>query len=706
MKKLLFLFALAMLVACSADYDTFGTSDYNALETISFEEQDGSTSSYSNEHKMIVNLKAVPDSLKAWDSVTVSEIDGSSLATLHLVESKFKEFPSDSAALDSLANEVSYESKRLKVGSKVRLPESHVLYVLFVSESGIPAIWQLTFNIPGEDSSKDEDDPNDGEDEGDEEISSSSESGSSSSSAPNSSSSSVIVLNSSTNFMVSFENQLKQNLKGDTLEIKFVYGSIASVEEAKLKDFSVAEGATVDPDPSKTSWAALQSFEVTAEDGTKKNWFVALSIAEDGEKASSEKELISISAKGEVEKATVDASAHSVILHFATPSDLDAADISIQISESALHNLDTAKVNLRDGKTFSITAEDGSSEEWTLSADYLAVAPEIKSLSIAGKPATIDGDHIHVDDLTFLTDLTSLAVTELSLSEGATANIKVDSKYDFSSNYEVVVTNGAEEKKYSVIAGYQLPGSDMNTWKSSGVMMPDSVWGNANMVGETTSKYSSGSIVGAQIKTNNIIGKIASGSLYTAEFNPNGVGTLAMASSSTWPDGNELLDFGKKFKARPAYLDVKFKYTGSGDSCDVYILLENRTGDLNRNRKSTDVNKLVASAWYRSTTADNTGRKNPDVVSVSAADANGFRTIRLKLQYGSPLAGSPIEVSSVFNTKLESKESKAIDNSLIQGTGNEAVTHIRLVFASSADGNHYKGKSGATLIVDEVKLVY
>ena len=118
------------------------------------------------------------------------------------------------------------------------------------------------------------------------------------------------------------------------------------------------------------------------------------------------------------------------------------------------------------------------------------------------------------------------------------------------------------------------------------------------------------------------------------------------------------------------------------------------------------MNKLVASAWFRSTKADNSGRENPDVVSVSEADENGMRTLLLKLKYGEPLAGSPIENSSTFNTELMSSNKSAINNGLVQGSGDEPVTHIRVVFASSADGNHYRGVKGATLIVDEMRLIY
>lgn len=294
----------------------------------------------------------------------------------------------------------------------------------------------------------------------------------------------------------------------------------------------------------------------------------------------------------------------------------------------------------------------------------------------------------------------------MELSDGASASVTVGESYDFGMGVQVKVTNEKDESvSYSVKAGYQLPGENFNSWNKNDVT-PDSIWGNANTIVETTKKVSLGSMIGAEIKTASALIKIASGSLYTADFNPNGVGTLSMASSKTWPDGNELLDFGKPFAARPEYMEVKFSYDGKGDSCDIYILLENRTGNKNVNRKSTDVNTLVASAWFRSSKADNSGRENPDVVSVSEPDENGMRTLRLKLKYGEPLEGSPIENSSTFDTVLKSSNKSAINNGLVQGTGEEPVTHIRVVFASSADGNHYEGVEDATLIVDDLKLIY
>ena len=578
--SLLGLIAIVLLNGCSADYDTLGVSDYRNLEEISFAEQDGSSMVYSAEHSMEFDFVAPPESLETWDSLTVENIDLSHFASLYLVDDKIKEFPEDSLELDSLAEKVSYSKSALKPGDKIRVPSSHVVYVVVVSESGKKSIWKLILNVPESEKS-----------------SSSVKNATSSSSAKKTSSSSAKKATSSSSAK-----------------------SATSSSSAK----SAASSSSAGNSSGKSSSSSLGS-----------------SSSKDGK--------------------------------------------PVESSSSVANE--------------SLGSSDSVSE---------SPAPRILSLSIAGKSAEFDEDRktFHVDDLDFRTDLTSLELSEMELSEGATANVEVGESYDFGAGVQVTVTNANDESEtYTVKAGYQLPGSNFNSWKGDDVT-PDSIWGNANTILTTTEKITSGSMIGAKIQTSSALTKTASGSLYTAVFNPKGVGTLSMASSSTWPDGNELLDFGKPFNARPEFMEVKFSYEGKGDSCDIYILLENRTGDKNVNRKSSDVNKLVASAWFRSTKADNSGRENPDVVSVSAPDENGMRTLRLKLQYGEPLAGSPIENSSTFNTKLESSNKSAINNGLVQGSGDEPVTHIRVVFASSADGNHYKGTKGAILVIDEMKLIY
>lgn len=768
---------IALFFGCSADYDEFGESPYHKFDEIHFVEEGAGLQVFVDEHRVVVTLDTVPDSLDTWDSVTIESIDISNMATLHLVESKVLEFPTDSAALDSLANQVAYVEKRLKKGQRLRLPASRVLYVVVVAEDGGKSIWKLQFEILGKESASDDSGENGNDNPEDQQGEPGKSSNNSISlefkdavetkesgdtiyvtypqgvdiksvslsnvvlpqnakvspdpksikdwstpqkikvTAEDGSEKNWVVVvssikNNATDLQLRFKEQFKTSRSQDTIYIKLKNGS--SIGAAAIDSYSVSAGASVDPKPDAVkTWSEYQSFKVTAEDGTVKTWVLALAIAAADEKVSSDKELVSISATGEESAATIDKSKKTVELHLAAGADLSSVSVTLNVSETAFHNL-TVPVNLLSPVTFTITAEDGSSDSWTLSASVPAEPPQVLSVKIAGKQAIIDVDRmsIHVDSLTFRTDLTSLELTELKLSKGATAEgFSVGSKYDFGAGQTLVVKNSAGESvTYRVKAGYQLPGEDFNSWNKNDPN-PDSIWNNANTILTTTEKYTSGSMIGAKIKTGSALGKIASGSMYTAVFNPNSVPTVdlgghAMSNSDAWPDGNELLDFGKPFAARPEYVEIKISYTGKGDSCDAYILLENRTGDKNVNRKSTDVNKLVASAWYRSTKDDNTGRPNPDVVSVSSPDVNGMRTIRMKLKYGAPLEGSPIENSATFDTNLKSKESKAIKNGVIQGTGEEPVTHIRVVFASSADGNHYKGVKDATLIVDEMRLIY
>ncbi len=684
MKRKFFPFVVlaCFFLACTADYDTLGTSDYRSLESVSFVEQDGSATVYSGEHRMVFSLLAPPDSLDTWDSVTVKDIETSHFASLYLVDSKFREFPTDSASLDTLARQVSFERQPIQRNSRLRLPKSQTLYVVVVSESGKPSIWKWSFDIPGVTPDSDGDD---------------------------SDSSSADDLSHEKSFSLDFENQIRVDTLGDTLLVKLASGT--SLDSVQLKSWSIGDRASVSPSPdSIRSWKDSQKFIVTAEDGSEKTWTVRFAFA-------GNLEILYISAKNQ-SMARIDDFASSVTFYFESEKALKTVEIdSLLLSDGALSDIPSS-LDLTAERMFKVSSGD-SSKTWTLRGMVEKFAPRILSMRIEGLSATIDTaeNRICLDTLPYLAELSKLEISDVEFSKGASSDgIAVGSVIDLESERSIVVKNGAgDSATYRISAGYQLPNSDFDSWDGNDPT-PDSIWNNANTILVTTKKYSSGSIIGAEIKTGEVLGKIASGSLYTADFNPNGVSTLSMAKSSTWPDGNELLDFAKPFRARPRFMEVRFQYAGEkNDSCDIYIILENRTGNKNISRSSTDVNTLVASAWFRSTTSLADGRKcaadtaksaNPDVVSVSAPDANGFRVLRLKLQYGTPLECSPIENSSVFAKALKSSDSKAIFNGVVQGTGNEPVTHIRVVFASSAAGNTYSGIKNSTLLVDEMRLLY
>ena len=114
MKKWNFLALMMLLGACTADYDTFDSSDYRELKEIAVVEQDGSPAIYSEQHRIEFDLVEVPDSLDTWESVTLEELDLSHFATLHLVAGDIDDFPTDSAGLDSLANKVKYSKETIE----------------------------------------------------------------------------------------------------------------------------------------------------------------------------------------------------------------------------------------------------------------------------------------------------------------------------------------------------------------------------------------------------------------------------------------------------------------------------------------------------------------------------------------------------------------------------------------------------------------
>ena len=576
LKWLLAAFLCAALFGCTADYDTFGQSDYRVFNEIAFEEGESGAMLYADEHKIVVSLDEIPDSLETWDSATISLLDISSMATLHLVDGKFKEFPSDSAALDSLAQELSYAKDRLHEGDKVRIPSSGTVYLMLVSESGIPSLWQVVFEIPEKKVKSSSSNKESGDTDA-KSSSSSAKEGSSSSKTGDSSSGKSDASSSS----------------------KETAGSSSSVKGDGSASSGDGNSSAGGDEPESSSSVAVP--------------------------ANAPKLLRLIAGAGEVE-AEIDQDAGTVFLNMNYAIDLDLRDL------------------------------------------------EIKGLE---------------------------------LSDGATASVKVGESYNFARGLKVTLENDGVERTYTVKAGYQFPGSDFNTWVKDDFNNMNDIdgWDNGNnsYAKELTTNAEGKSVIKMESQTAVI--KFASGNMLVAYFNPKGVSAISMAG---YEDGNELIDFGRPFYGRPKYVEFDVKYDGKKDSCDLYVILENRSRTSNEGknqyRTSSDVNTMVASAWYRATTVES--EDDPDVVSITDAEREGYKTIRLAFKYGIPYDSSPIYNSSVLTKGLKNKN--GIDNHLdpTDSPDDFDVTHIRVVMASSALGNLYKGSVGATLWADEMRLIY
>ena len=479
---------------------------------------------------------------------------------------------------------------------------------------------------------------------------------------------------------------------------------------------------------SKVDLRQPQKLIITAEDKSTAEWTVSGDYVK-----LSDAEILAFTLDNAANgfSAEVNLDAEKKTISFAVPfkyeSKLSKVYFDAEYSEAARKGTPAEDfLDLSDGSAeIVVVAEDGTEATWTVSVtvvETVSVPPRLLSMKIAGSTAVIDSAdegggrvfHVHYDNLTYLADLKNLVVSDIELTDGATVSgISEGNAFDLSRGLSVSVSNGEETAEYVVQAGYQYPGSDFNHWVKDAFDRKNDIdgWDNGNNDAISSTKTLTVNENEQIIKMESInatvfgIGRFASGNMFIGYFNPKGVGTLKLTD---YNDGNELIDFGRPFSGRPRFVEFDVKYQGKGDSCDLYIILEHRSRTSNEGknqyRTSSDVNTLIASAWYRATTV--TSEDDPDVVSITDASRAGYKTVRLALKYGVPLAGSPIYKSSVFNKKL--KNTNGIDNHMVQTESPDDfdVTHIRIVMASSALGNLYEGSVGATLWADEVRLFY
>lgn len=234
---------------------------------------------------------------------------------------------------------------------------------------------------------------------------------------------------------------------------------------------------------------------------------------------------------------------------------------------------------------------------------------------------------------------------------------------------EPQLDNASFDTWFTTPKGYQEPGLDAN-----------SIWatGNAGTVTlrnpNVTPLAINGSDFAAKLITldlGNLAGSIgqrmAAGSLFTGKFQLDITNPL----NST--------KFGIPFSARPKKFSVKYAYSpgapylnkngqtlAKNDSCDVYLLLENREGP--------EV-KRIATGWFRS------GEEKIDQ----------FYTITVDLMYGTLGANVPAYQKPVNG---------------LYGASNEKVTHLTVVFSSSYNGALFEGGTNSTLVVNDLKLIY
>lgn len=257
---------------------------------------------------------------------------------------------------------------------------------------------------------------------------------------------------------------------------------------------------------------------------------------------------------------------------------------------------------------------------------------------------------------------------------------------------------GADE--WRIKGGYQLPGSDFGSWHKeiiSGFITLGSVECDEMLGGENQTVWDNGNpafsasgskkwptkkialndgTYAAELTTRSVLGIIASGNLFTGRIVRNM--SLKQLMGFTDKDGKALIEWGVPFEARPTGIRVKFNYQGLGDSCTIMATLENRTAAERR---------FIGTAWYSSTTDDDCSKEG--VIKISEPDANGLRTLETTFLYGK-----------------QHTNADPLPSGVVLGKADEPITHVNVVFASSRNGDYFRGKKNATLIVKDFEFIY
>ncbi len=389
----------------------------------------------------------------------------------------------------------------------------------------------------------------------------------------------------------------------------------------------------------------------------------------------------------EIEASSLDITNKVIALNLQNKNDLNAVQIKrLDVSENATTSA-VLKTNLSfsaNGEfyetTFSVTAQNGESDIWTIRA----TVPKgilLSDLSVTNGTVSVSGTKIYVE-VPYGTNLSSIQLNPL------------DSTNDLRRPVSMEFVDGAGAlNTYSVVAGVQLPGSDFS-------QRVDSFWGttsDAMATKATNTAITMSSSANAEfnnsqlVLTSRIIGgkslgitaakKLAGGFYFTGTFSGTDCNSLYNADGG-YP-GLEDSDFsgqmtvGQAFNARPTAFEVAYSYSHEANENSsypqkslIYVIL------VSADNKAVATGVLTNEASVSSTT---------QMVTLSyGADPNGM------------LSGGYAGTSD-----------------LTLGTGTEEVTSIRVMFASSAyayvaenGSSNYRGGENASLTIDNFKLVY
>lgn len=372
-------------------------------------------------------------------------------------------------------------------------------------------------------------------------------------------------------------------------------------------------------------------------------------------------------------------------------------------SETPTESSSDAALNSSSGESESgegsseLPGNSSSSEGAIPSSSSEAVQPQkvkLADLSVENGTVTVEGSKVYVE-MPYGTDLSNIRLVPLDTANDLIRPVEM--------SFEDADGNVGT---YSVVAGVQLPGSDFSArndfWATTSDAMATE--GRATVAYVTNYRFKAeenlsengGSLsLSSKVVTcgwgvsNAIIDgswKLAGGFYFAGAYSGSDAKDIYDVDySSGTPSTDESniakdMTFGKPFTARPTAFTVKYSYTHEANSSSsypqkslVYVMLVGEGG------------KVVATGAF-------------------SDDASTDMTEReVQLSYGADPFGL--------------LDGYAVAEGLTLGTGNEDVTSIHVMFASSAyahvvaggtagSSGKYRGGENSSLTLDDFKLIY
>jgi hypothetical protein len=146
-----------------------------------------------------------------------------------------------------------------------------------------------------------------------------------------------------------------------TVTVEVAYGTDVT---GLIPDIEVSAGATLDPAGGiETDFSAPVIYQVTAQDGTTvKDWTVTVNVL-----ANTEASITGFTLEDQLSPATIDQDALTVTLEVAPGTDLTSLIPAVTVSPGAIVTPSEGEsVDCSSGAVYTVTAEDGTMKEWTV----------------------------------------------------------------------------------------------------------------------------------------------------------------------------------------------------------------------------------------------------------------------------------------------------------------------------------------------------